>query len=211
MSLLAFVGSRATSIRNRLVDQLWERRLGVNTCGNVAIDEPGCHRYGTFSYSWLLKILDRLEWKQDDVFVDIGSGKGRVLCCAAQFKPARIIGIDLDGPLCEIARANVAHLPPGNTKIEVLQNYAQGYDYSQATKIFLFHPFNGVILKEVLASIQASLQQRPRVIELIYLNPVHDDVLEQAPEFERFDRWLATPWSGLKHDVSFWRAGHRAT
>jgi SAM-dependent methyltransferase len=184
---------------------VWERRLGVSTCGNVDIHEPGCHLYGTFSYTWLMKILDRLEWKQDDVFVDIGCGKGRVLCCAAMFKPKSVIGIDLDQRLCDIARNNVALLRSKDSDIEVVQTYAQEYDYRLCTKFFLFNPFGATIFKQVLASIEQSLKQHPRRIELVYLNPVHDDLLEKSPVFERFDRWLSTPWSGLKHNVSFWR------
>jgi precorrin-6B methylase 2 len=211
MSGLAFCGSRATSLRNRLEDQVWERRLGVNTCGNVEIHQPGCHLYGTFSYSWLMKILDRLEWRPNDVFVDIGCGKGRVLCCAAMFKPTSIVGIDLDKRLCEIARQNVAHMRGRKSSIEVVHAKAQDYDYHECTKLFLFNPFGGEIFQQVLTSIEQSIVNNPRQVEIVYLNPVHEELLERSTQFERFDRWLASPWSGLKHNVSFWRnAGHRA-
>lgn len=220
MSWIDFICSKAASLRNRTVDQLWERRLGIRTTGNVLIHEPDSHLYGTFSYTWINRILERLDLGRDDVFVDIGCGKGRILCCAARRSIRKVIGIDLDEKLCAQARDNATRMRGRAAPIEIIHARAQDFDYGDCTRFFLFHPFGAATLKLVVDSIEQSLRERPRSIQLVYLNPVNDYVLEEAggapgvgngaaaaSKFTRFDYWRSHPRGTLKHDVSFWQAG----
>src|SRR5262245_13193868 len=49
----------------------------------------------------LLRLLERLELPKDSAFVDIGSGKGRVLLIASQYGFRKIVGIEFSGTLCD--------------------------------------------------------------------------------------------------------------
>ena len=201
---LDFIGSKSTSLRNRLEDKVWEKRLAVQTCGNVAVKAPDAHLYGTFAYRSLNRILGQLEWNSDDVFVDIGCGKGRVLACAALYPIKKVIGIDLDEKLCEQARANADSMRGRRAPIEVVHIPAQEYDYRECTKFFLFHPFGAKTLAQVMESIQQSIRDNPRKVDLIYLNPVHEHVLVGQRELKPALHWKRRTWGGLKWDVSFY-------
>ena len=209
MPLRDLIGWKVTGLRNRVSDLCWERRLGINTRGSVLIHQPDAHFYGTFAYRSIFRILRRLRIGPKDVFIDIGCGKGRVVCCAATHPAARAIGVDLDASLCRQAQANAERLRFRRAPIQIINAPAQEIDYDLCTKFFLFHPFGASTLRQVVALIRDSVARRPRTIEMAYTNPVHDDVLEQAGGFERFDRWHWHPWSGLKHDVSYWRLAQR--
>ena len=54
--------------------------------------------------------LKRLRPTADDVFVDIGSGKGQAIIAAAQLPIARAIGVELAEDLTAVARANLARV-----------------------------------------------------------------------------------------------------
>lgn len=205
--VLNFIGSKATSLRNRLVDKVWEHRLGVRTCGNVLIHQPDANLYGTFAYSSIMRILRKLDWTGDDVFVDIGCGKGRVCCCAALFPGRKVVGVDLDEDLCRQARLNAKRLRNGKTPIEIIHAKAQDLDYQDGTKFFMFHPFGRKTLALVIEAIQHSLARNPRQIQMVYLNPVHEAVLEQAHGFRRYDHIPSRVWGGLKFDASYWTWG----
>jgi SAM-dependent methyltransferase len=43
----------------------------------------------------------------DDIFLDVGSGKGRVLVAASRYPFARVIGIEINDGLNRVARANL--------------------------------------------------------------------------------------------------------
>jgi hypothetical protein len=73
-------------IKARLNNLWWEYRLGVSTRGIVPTDHPDSVHYATMRYSTVWTILRHLDLRAPDVFMDIGSGKGRVLCCAARHR-----------------------------------------------------------------------------------------------------------------------------
>ncbi len=56
----------------------------------------------------LRRILRARDVSSDDVFVDFGSGMGRILLLAVQYPFRRVVGVELSEELNEIAKANVA-------------------------------------------------------------------------------------------------------
>jgi len=79
-----------TSLLNRTCDLVWEARLGIHTTGGALVARD----YGCLAYDTYFKIFDHLELKPDDVVVDIGCGKGRVVCVAATYCVKEVIGVD---------------------------------------------------------------------------------------------------------------------
>lgn len=205
MPLTHWIGWKAMGVRNRIDDRLWEQRLGIRTIGNVMIHQPDAHLYGTFAYRSIFRILRHMNMGADDVFVDIGCGKGRIVCCAATLKIRKAVGVDLDGDLCRIARDNAAKLRGRKADIEVIHAPAQECDYRDGTKFFLFNPFGAQTLRQVVSVICRSKDEQPRRIDVAYVNPAYDHVFEEHPRCQRVDQWRWRPWSGLKFDVSFWR------
>src|SRR4029077_11621948 len=91
---------------DRVKNIWWERRLGIHTRGVAPVDQPDSVHYATMAYSTIWAILRNLELESSDVFADVGSGKGRVLCCAAREGVKEVLGVDLSPEFCRAATAN---------------------------------------------------------------------------------------------------------
>jgi SAM-dependent methyltransferase len=136
----------------------------------------------------LLELMNRLHLPRNCNFVDIGSGKGRVLLIASRYGFRKVVGIEFSGELCVIARKN-AELFFSKTKqlssIEVIEADATKYHFQPEDRVlFMYNPFDGVIMARVLDNIRTSLEQNPRRIWLIYNTPLYHDVIKKAALFQ---------------------------
>jgi precorrin-6B methylase 2 len=185
----------------------WEYRLGITTRGLAGIqisDEEHVH-YGTIPYRTIGIILDHLHLTKNDVFVDLGCGKGRVLCSASLHSIEQAIGIECSPLLAEIALRNVKGLRLHHQPIAVLTMEAQDFDYTRGTVYYLFHPFGPETLSLVLEKLQAGLKRVPRQVRIVYVNPVHDTILQQCPWLIETERWNAGEPRSPVHMVSWWK------
>ena len=190
--------------RARLNNLWWERRLGISTRGIVDVDNPDSHHYATMDYYRIERILNYLNPKRSDVFVDIGSGKGRVLCLAARYDMAQVVGVDLSPALCREASANVARMRGRRAPVEVKAIPAQEFDYSAATVLFMFNPFGAATLEEVLT--KAGRDSAGRDVRIAYGYPTHDAVFKTQTWLQRYEYWDDSSKEGLGESVSFYRS-----
>lgn len=188
---------------SKLSDLYWEQRLGVSTRGVAAIDNPDSSQYAAMHYTTINRVLERLELQAEDVFVDIGSGKGRVLCCAARFPITKVIGVDLSAPLNDDARRNAQQARGLRAPIEVHTGYADEFDYTDATVAFLFSPFGAETMRKVLSKIHQDRGSRP--IRLAYANAAHRETFDELPWLEQYDLWDRDV-DGNEHAVAFYRS-----
>jgi len=131
-------------------------------------------------------------------FVDIGAGKGRGLLVASQYRFKRIVGVELNPALAALARQNAAQwtrahaadpTAPPLAPIAVLEQDALDLTLpATATLLFLFHPFEAPVLRQLLDRIAAQLDAQPRPLDLLYVNAECADVLERHPRFQRLFR-----------------------
>jgi SAM-dependent methyltransferase len=205
MELLDTLGWRATGLRNRLEDRYWERRLNIATSGYQSVVATDANSYGTCAYRSIFGVIERLELEPSDVFIDIGCGKGRVICCAALSHARKIIGLDIDKSLCKDAEENVRRMKGGRTPVEIVNASATAFDYRDCTVFVLFNPFGAATVAETLDAIKKTHADHPRELRFGYVNPFHDFLFEKSGFLTCFDRWERRPWSGLKFNVSFWR------
>jgi SAM-dependent methyltransferase len=181
----------------------WEFWFDISTRGRVATDHPDAGHYATMRYSTIFTVLHHLHLTPSDVFVDIGCGKGRVLCCAARHRVKQVIGIDLSESLCRQAKINAQRMRGRRTPIVVETALAQEFDYGPATVLFLFDPFGARTLGQVLAKVEQDT--RGHDVRVAYANPTYDEVF-------RAQAWLGGRefWSGaqlgLEHDIAFYRS-----
>ena len=138
----------------RVNNLVWELFLGISTRGILEIDNPDSVHYATMSYATIRKVLDSLTLGSGDVFVDIGCGKGRVLCCAARYPIREAIGVDISVELCSQARANAERLRGRQSPVLVHNVLAERFDYGQGTVFMMFNPFGAVTLNMVLEKIR---------------------------------------------------------
>ncbi len=140
-------------------------------------------------------------------FIDIGAGKGRGLLVASEYQFRSVIGIELNSSLAAIARANVAHwirthaadpTAPRLAPIEVLEQDALDFDLpATPVLLFLFHPFEAPVLRQLLRNIETQLgapfvtasssrvgrQPSQPALDLIYVNAECANVLDRNPAF----------------------------
>ncbi|HEY2038374.1 MAG TPA: methyltransferase domain-containing protein [Edaphobacter sp.] len=129
----------------------------------------------------------------DYTFLDIGAGKGRAVLLASEFPFRRIIGVELNPVMAEIARANLtlwqsAHATdPTASAIaptHIVQDDALNLPLPETpTVVFLFHPFEDPVLKELLHRIEKSFSRRTGDLDLLYVNAEHGAVLDRHPAF----------------------------
>jgi predicted RNA methylase len=137
-----------------------------------------------------LELLNRLHLPRDSNFVDIGSGKGRVLLIASQYGFRKVVGIEFSRELCNIARRNVevfSRKVKPSSSIEVIETDATEYHFHPEDRVlFMYNPFDAFILAKVLDRIRSSLEENPRPIWLIYNTPipVKHNVIKSAALFQ---------------------------
>lgn len=184
----------------------WEYMLGINTRGTAEVPEPDSGHYVTTNYSLIWAILHNLALSSSDVFVDIGCGKGRVICCAARFNIRGVTGVEISKNLCEIAERNAVRVSRRRAPITIINTPAQDCDYLNGTVFYLFNPFGALTLRRVLTKIQLSVSAHPRLVRIVYVNPQHESLFQAHDWLELYDRWEPGRNAELAHDISFWRS-----
>lgn len=100
-----------------------------------------------------------------DHVLDLGSGLGHVPLLARILSGATVSGVEREGAYVEAARAAAASLVLSNVAFSCSD--AREADYSAATVFYLFTPFVGTVLRDVVARIEAEARKRPlRVVAL---------------------------------------------
>lgn len=192
---------------HKLYDTYCERKLRVQTMGYVSgrqlgISDAQCHDYAPTFYWELRRLMKRVDTDPaETVFLDLGSGKGRVVIMAALFPFKKVIGVEISAELSEIAARNIrsARSQLRASEIELVTADASQYSIpDEVNVIFLYNPFSGRVLGQVFENIRASLMAAPRDITVVYYNPerrcesmlLSMDWLKVKDEFRGFYRHL---------------------
>ncbi len=160
-----------------------EKKYGIATTGadelrslekkGIEIDHSTI--YMPVSYDLLEDIFKQLNIKDNSHFLDIGCGKGRAICVAAHNGFDKVTGLDLSKEFCMEAEKNLSvtkkHFPALQSKI--INNDAFYFEIpNDVDHIFMFNPFDEVIMDAVAEKILESFEINPRTITTIYVNPV---------------------------------------
>lgn len=167
-----------------LEDWWFDVRNGVRTRGIIAAGrgsdaapkEAVAHATA-YQAVWCrnLRVLIReaRSYANPDTFVDIGSGKGKA-CFYAARRFARVIGVEYSEPLLHCAQVNLRH--SGKRNIEFIHADAANYDVPDLQcLVFLFNPFDAVILERFISNNLARLHSKGSLVA--YANDVQSAVL----------------------------------
>lgn len=181
--LRSFVGE----VRCRVFD--WRHR--VQTCGTAELKgltitgENATH--GVFYHpshpKFLFEVLGGLKIDYSQyTFVDLGSGKGRVLLVASEFPFREIVGVEFARELHEVASENVRRYKSSSQKckkIQTIHGDATAFEFPPGPLVlFLANPFGPGVLVPVLRNLQKSLESNPRDVILIYTAAFHGQLVE---------------------------------
>lgn len=130
-------------------------------------------RYAPTPLRTLRNALNRCNVRhRDTTFVDVGSGKGRVLLLATEFPFRRIVGVEASETLCDIARRNVkaaAEVFDACERIEVVHADATEFDIPDDAGLFYFYePFSAEVSAAVLDRIEESIHRNHRSVVLCF-------------------------------------------
>lgn len=126
-----------------------------------------------------------------ETFIDIGCGKGRTLMLAAQYGFKRIIGVEFDAALAEIAAANIKSFKksfPKCGEINVVCEDAGTYTFpDENSLIYFFNPFSEIVMSSVLTNLIFSAKVN-KVRHIVYKNPKCEALFNDDQRFSTISR-----------------------
>jgi predicted RNA methylase len=171
----------------------------VDTCGSVALQEltlvgaaKSGHDYMPARPGSARRALAELPLKNPSnyTFVDLGSGKGRIMFLAAEFPFRRIQGVEFAVELHNAAQSNIRHYRYFRrqcTQIESVNMDASDYDLPNDNLVLhLFNPFGAEVLEKVLANLAVSLREHPRHVIVIMLFPEFGSMLHRLSNLKPY-------------------------
>jgi hypothetical protein len=149
----------------------FDRRLGVNTRGYSDL------RYEPTPADVFHEMVATLPFDpRDFVFVDFGSGKGKVLMLAAHYPFRRVVGVELWEDLHSIAIQNLASFRERpDCAAEVSSERMDAAEFplpEEPLVLYFFNPFPEEVLRRVLENLEASLARAPRRVYVLFYAPV---------------------------------------
>ena len=108
-------------------------------------------------------------------FIDMGSGKGRMLFVAAEYPFRRVMGVEFSGDLHDEAQANIGtyrHRLQRCGAIEAVHADAAAFEFpDEKLVIYMFNPFGPEVMRAMLANLERSLERSPRHVVVVMLWP----------------------------------------
>jgi len=165
----------------RIEEQEFDRRFGTDTAASIPAwklsDVSSGNRVHATNYvasqeKNVLMLFRMLPIRAEDYFfVDLGSGKGKVLLLAAEYGFTRIVGVEFSPSLHAIAQANIERyksVSARNCTIEsVCQDAADWAIPPEKLVIFLYGPFHEPVFRSVVARLRQSIETYDRTIFLV--------------------------------------------
>ena len=165
-----------------------EKKYGINTTGaddlkhleKKGVDISHATIYMPASYDLLEIFFSEIKLSTFQHFLDIGCGKARAMCVAAAFGVKKITGIELSKELYKNAQENIAatKVKYPSTEFKIYNNDAFYFEIDDNVDcVFMFNPFDETIMSGVMENIETSLDNNPRDMTIVYINPVEKHVL----------------------------------
>lgn len=129
----------------------------------------------------------------DYIFIDMGSGKGRVILLASMLPFKKIIGVEFSESLITIARNNVSRFPEELQlckDIEFLPMDASAYTFPDPAEkfvLFMNNPFHEPVMEKVMNNLSKSFYLNPRQLLVIYINPQFSPIIERLSFLEKHE------------------------
>jgi len=181
--------------------RVFDWRHNVHTCGIVSLDQLTIKgdnarygvRYEPSHPKFLIETLRTLAIQHGHyTFIDLGSGKGRVLLMASEFPFREVIGVEFAQELHEIACENIRRYRRASQKtrnVRSVHDDAILFEFPASPLVlFLANPFGPGVLVPVLRRLQDSLASHPRDAVILYETPIHGDLIERETALTCIER-----------------------
>lgn len=122
-------------------------------------------------------------------FVDLGSGKGRVLLMASDYPFKRIIGVEFMPGLHRAAQKNIGGFSSDRQQCRQIESIcmdARDFQFpAEPLVVYLFNPFSEATFAHVLENLRQSIEQSARPVYITYRFTEFDGMLVQAAWLEK--------------------------
>jgi SAM-dependent methyltransferase len=204
--------------RLKLAHQRFDRKYQIDTCMPVALADlettaPGAkfaNRYQGTPVAVLHRILRRLKVdRQRFTFIDLGSGKGRVLLIAAQYPFKSVVGVEFSKTLHDIALKNiqkVVGMGATYTTVTSINCDAGEFDFSEIGNkiVFCYNAFAADLMIRVLDNLNAR-GPRPGETIFAYLGGMPSAVWQKLNSFPIIDKGECLTEFGTYEQYSIYR------
>jgi hypothetical protein len=123
----------------------------------------------------ILELIKKAEFKPHDVFFDLGSGLGQVAILVNLITSVVSKGVEFEPAFCSYAKACAADLNLNN--VDFINIDARYADYSLGTIFFMYTPFEGKMLQDVLQNLSGEAKKRK--IKIFTYGPCTPEVAQQ--------------------------------
>ena len=185
----------------RLQHERFDTKYRVDTQTPVARADletaaPGAkfaNRYQGTPIALLRRIIRRLKVdRQRFTFIDLGSGKGRVLLIAAQYPFKSVVGVEFSKTLHDIALANIEKFAAAGatrTSVTSINCDAGEFDFSEIGDkiVFCYNSFVGDLMIRVLDTLSAPAHNAGETI-FAYLGGMPSAVSQKLKVFPIIDK-----------------------
>ena len=121
------------------------------------------------------------------LFLDFGSGKGRVILLASDYPFKAIIGIEFSRELHSTAERNIQLHRGGKRRCREVNSIHSDAVVFQPPQdnlfVYFYNPFYKDLMRKVLANVFAAINVNKSKAVLVYLNPLSSDVVEESGIF----------------------------
>jgi SAM-dependent methyltransferase len=160
------------------------RRVHVRELGTMGEKAPGASSYVPTRGRAFKGLLRNLTVVPDSVFVDLGSGKGKLLLLASDEGFRKVVGIEFSHSLSTIAKRNAERYSRHTGRcstIEIVCCDAGDYVFRPDENVFfMFHPFGASVMDRVVRNLRKSLVDTPRRVWIVYTLPLLRNMLEEG-------------------------------
>lgn len=170
------------------LENTWDQLLQIQTTGRDDTNADAYrHPYEPTPYAVLERLADSGFFKEEDVVLDYGCGKGRVGFFLSYRTKANTIGIEYDERIYQSALENQKC---AKGKSSFVLTRAEEYQVpARVNRCYFFNPFSVEIFHKVMARILDSWYETPREIYLFFYYPSDDFLayLMTVDELEFYD------------------------
>jgi SAM-dependent methyltransferase len=138
-----------------------------------------CHGYWPTRPDIFEESLSALKIAHEDfVFIDFGSGKGRVLLLASELPFAKVVGLELSSELHVAGLENVERYKSSTQKCRDITSLCVDFTTFQLPLsplvLYFYNPASRDVMATVAANIARSLREKKRPVFVIYVTPTYD-------------------------------------
>lgn len=175
-----YIGKKRTNKKEKKVWGELEIR-GIDLIEKIESKREEYYRYQITRpqhLEFIRQYLNSCNIRTSDRIIDIGCGKGGMLCEFSTFEFGKISGLEFSEELCFIAKSNLKKL--GITANIICEDALIYNNYDEYNFFYMYNPFGEEIMQNVVRYIKESIERTPRKIHIIYTNPSYGDLFKHG-------------------------------